>query len=234
MKKTILMLSLAAAFMISACQKEVKKDDLKDDNDKASYSIGVDIGKSFKQQDVEIDVDKFMQGIKDGMTKDSAYLLTQDEMIRSMQNLQQEMVNKQTLKKKESLDKNKKAAEEFMVNNAKDKDVKATKSGLQYKVLVSGNGASPDSNDMAVTHYAGTLADGTEFDNSYKRGEPLTIEVGGVIKGWTEALQMMKVGDKWRLFIPPHLGYGENGAGTIPPNSVLIFDVELLDVKKQK
>lgn len=127
---------------------------------------------------------------------------------------------------------NKEAAIAFLEANKNEPGVIETPSGLQYKVVSVGDGESPGRSDTVSAHYAGRLLDGTEFDSSYKRGEPLTIPVGAVIKGWTEALTMMKVGDKWTLYIPPELGYGERGAGgTIPPNSALIFDVELIEIK---
>ena len=127
---------------------------------------------------------------------------------------------------------NKDAATAFLETNRSAAGVIETDSGLQYKVIDSGSGPSPSSSDTVSAHYVGKLLDGTEFDSSYSRGEPLTIPVGAVIKGWGEALTMMKVGDKWTLFIPPELAYGERGAGgTIPPNSALIFDVELIEIK---
>ena len=127
---------------------------------------------------------------------------------------------------------NKEAAMAFLANNANEPGVQQTESGLQYKVIESGSGKTPTISDTVSAHYAGRLIDGSEFDSSYKRGEPLTIPVGGVIKGWTEALLMMKEGDKWELYIPPELGYGEAGAGgVIPGNSALIFEVELIAVK---
>jgi FKBP-type peptidyl-prolyl cis-trans isomerase len=135
-------------------------------------------------------------------------------------------------KKEESTMSNKEAAIAFLEANRSEDGITETASGLQYKVISSGSGDSPALTDTVSAHYAGRLLDGTEFDSSYARGEPLTIPVGAVIKGWTEALTMMKVGDKWTLYIPPELGYGERGAGgTIPPNSALIFDVELIEIK---
>ncbi len=133
--------------------------------------------------------------------------------------------------KKDTPMSNKAAAEAFMQSNASEPDVIQTESGLQYKIIETGNGSTPTMSDTVAAHYAGRLLDGTEFDNSYSRGAPLTIPVGGVIKGWTEALLMMKEGDKWTLFIPPELGYGERGVGPIPADSALIFDIELIEVK---
>lgn len=134
------------------------------------------------------------------------------------------------LKKDTPMD-NKAAAEAFLQSNANEEGVIQTESGLQYKIIDSGTGSTPTMSDTVAAHYAGRLLDGTEFDSSYSRGEPLNIPVGGVIKGWTEALLMMKEGDKWTLFIPSELGYGERGVGPIPANSALIFDIELIEVK---
>jgi len=134
------------------------------------------------------------------------------------------------LKKDTPMD-NRATAEAFMQSNVKEEGVIQTESGLQYKIIESGEGSTPTMSDTVAAHYAGRLLDGTEFDSSYSRGEPLTIPVGGVIKGWTEALLMMKEGDKWTLFVPSELGYGERGVGPIPGDSALIFDIELIEVK---
>ncbi|MGE5399457.1 MAG: FKBP-type peptidyl-prolyl cis-trans isomerase [Ignavibacteriales bacterium] len=219
---------------IAACQqKDVTKSDLKTQKDKVSYSIGLDIGRNLKKQSIEINNEAFLQGIKDGTLKDSLYLLTDAEIRETMVSFQKEMMEKQNVKMKEMGEKNLKEGESFLASNKTKEGVKTTASGLQYKVLQAGNGPSPKATDKVTCNYRGTLIDGTEFDNSYKRGEPITFNVNGVIKGWGEALQMMKVGDKWQLFIPSSLGYGEQGAGqAIPPNATLIFEVELLSISK--
>lgn len=219
---------------VAACQqKDLSKADLKTQKDKVSYSIGLDIGKTLKRQSIDIEPAALLQGMKDAIAKDSLYLLTDAEIQEVMKNFQQEMMSKQNAKLKEMGDKNKKDGEAFLAANKTKEGVKTTASGLQYKVLASGTGATPGPNDKVKCNYVGTLIDGTEFDNSYKRGEPIVFPVGGVIKGWTEALQMMKVGDKWQLFIPSDLGYGDSGMGqTIPPSSTLIFEVELLGIEK--
>lgn len=224
----LILISLGAA----SCQENnVKKEDLKTQQDKVSYSIGLDIGRNLKQNSIKVEMDKFVQGLKDGMT-DTSSLLTQEEIAQVMQQFQQEMMSQKNNEMKAAGDKNKKAGEEFLKVNKTTEGVKTTASGLQYKVLKSGTGKSPKLTDTVVAHYKGTLIDGTEFDNSYKRGEPLTIPVSGVIKGWTEALQLMKEGDKWMLYIPSDLGYGEYGAGNvIGPNATLIFEIELINVK---
>jgi FKBP-type peptidyl-prolyl cis-trans isomerase len=130
-----------------------------------------------------------------------------------------------------SLDENLAKAEVFLAENAKKEDVQVTATGLQYIILVSGSGTTPQLSSTVVAHYSGRFLDGTEFDSSIKRGQPLSFPVTGVISGWTEALQLMNEGDKWRLFVPPHLAYGDRGTGPIPGNSALIFDVELIEVK---
>ena len=146
---------------------------------------------------------------------------------------QQEIQNKQIAKMKEASEKNAKEGAAFLAENKNKEGVITLESGLQYKVLKSGDGPSPKETDTVVTHYRGNLINGEIFDSSYKRGQPATFPVSGVIAGWTEALQKMKVGDKWQLFIPSNLAYGENGAGQkIGPNEVLIFELELLEIKK--
>lgn len=220
------------ALGLSSCSDEVKKVDLKTQKDKVSYSIGLDVGKTLKRQYIEIDSKAFMQGIKDAMTKDSLYLLSEAEINEVMQQFQKDLSQTMERKMKESADKNKKEGDEFLAKNAKRNGVKKTASGLQYEVLRSGNGPTPNDTSTVTVNYRGTLVNGKEFDNSYKRGQPATFPVKGVIRGWTEALQLMKAGDKWKIYIPSELAYGPNGAGeVIPPNATLIFEVELLDVK---
>lgn len=213
-------------------EKQVTKTELKTQKDKVSYTIGVDIGRNLKAQGIEIENSAFMQGIKDGIAKDSMYLLTMDEIREVMTQFEQEMQARQMVKMQELADKNLKQETAFLAENAKKDSIKTTASGLQYKVIREGMGTAPSDSDTVVVNYIGKLIDGTEFDNSYKRGKPATFPVGGVIKGWTEALQMMKPGSKYELYIPSQLAYGERGAGErIPPNSTLIFEVELIEVK---
>ena len=149
-----------------------------------------------------------------------------------MQRFQQFMMERQQKMQKELADKNLKDAEKFLEENKKKEGVITTASGLQYKIITKGNGKIPTAQDTVVAHYRGTLIDGTEFDNSFKRNEPATFPVSGVIKGWQEILQLMPVGSKWEVYIPPQLAYGEQGAGqVIPPNAALIFDIELISIK---
>ena len=207
---------------------------LKSDKDKASYSIGINLGSQLAQSKDELNFDKLILGLNDAFDG-KAPKIGIEEMRKVMTAFQQKLAAKAQAKKAAIANRNKKAGEEFLAANKKNKGVKTTKSGLQYKVITSGKGATPKATDIVVTHYRGTLIDGKVFDSSYKRGKPATFPVNGVIKGWTEALQMMKVGDKWKLFIPANLAYGERGAGkSIGPNETLIFDIELLKIKDDK
>ena len=206
------------------------KPELKDQKDKASYSIGYDIGESFKKQKIELNLDAMIAGLKEAVAgKDAA--LPKEEREKVLQAFQKEMMEKQVAASKEAAAKNAAEGTKFLEENKKKEGVKTTASGLQYKVIKEGSGASPKETDTVVTNYRGTLIDGTEFDSSYKRNEPATFQVNRVIKGWIEALQLMKPGAKYQLFIPAALAYGERGAGqTIGPNATLIFEVELLSV----
>jgi len=202
------------------------------DKDKASYSIGLNMGKQMAQIKDSIDFGRVKQGLNDAYT-DAELKLTDDEIRASLTAFQQNLQKTQAEKMKNAAATNKKAGDEFLATNKTAEGVKTTDSGLQYKVITAGTGDTPKSTDTVVTHYKGTLIDGTEFDSSYKRGQPATFPVTGVIKGWTEALQKMKVGSKWQLFIPSDLAYGARGAGkNIGPDSVLIFEIELLEIKK--
>lgn len=233
MKIQFILALVLVSFSISSCQSEVKKSDLKTQKDSVSYAIGINIGKGMKKDNIEITPEVMMQGIKDALAKDSLYILSDADMQKTLMAFQQDMMKKQMDKMQKESEKNLKEGQAFLAENAKKAGVKTTASGLQYIVLKSGTGASPKATDKVSTHYRGTLINGTEFDNSYKRGEPASFQVNQVIAGWTEALQMMKVGDKWQLFIPSNLAYGEQGAGqVIPPHATLIFEVELLSIDK--
>jgi len=228
--KSLITAALCLAFAVS-CVEAQKKTALSTQQEKVSYLIGRNIGSNFKKQGIEINADIFLKGIKDGMAG-KKNLLSEEESDSVMTAFQQEMQGKQQKEHDVLAQKNLKAGKAFLTANAKKDSVKTLASGLQYKVLVEGTGKNPTAGDTVVAHYRGMLIDGTEFDNSYKRGEPLTIPVTGVIKGWTEALQLMKVGSKWQLFIPSDLAYGEQGAGqVIGPNEALIFDIELIAIK---
>jgi FKBP-type peptidyl-prolyl cis-trans isomerase FklB len=208
-----------------------KKTTLKTQKEKVSYIIGTDIGKNLKKQSIDVNPELLFKGIKDAFAGDK-FLLTDQEIQEVMGTFQQEMMAKQSEKMSKIAAANKKEGEAFLEANKKKDSVITLPSGLQYKIVVEGTGKTPTVNDTVTTHYRGTLIDGTEFDNSYKRGEPATFPVKGVIPGWTEALQLMKVGSKWKLYIPSNLAYGDRGAGQlIGPGATLIFDIELISVK---
>jgi len=204
---------------------------LQSQKDKVSYSIGVQMGLQLSSQKNEIDADKVMMGFKD-VFQGKQPQLTPKEMQESIVAFKKDIQAKQMAAEKATAAKNAKEGEKFLADNAKKKGVKTTKSGLQYRVIKSGKGKSPKATDTVEVNYLGHLVNGKVFDSSYKRGKPVTFPVNGVIPGWTEALQMMKVGDKWEIALPPKLGYGERGAGAaIGPDSTLIFEVELLNIK---
>jgi FKBP-type peptidyl-prolyl cis-trans isomerase FklB len=223
--KIITFSALVLSFVVNVFAEE-KPPQLKDLKDKASYSIGLNFGFNFKRQNVDINTDAFAAGVKDALSGKKP-LLSEQEVKEALTAFQKDMEQKEAA----AGQKNASEAEKFLTENKTKEGVKTTASGLQYKVMKEGNGAQPKSSDTVTVNYRGTLLDGTEFDSSYKRGQPATFPVGGVIKGWTEALQLMKVGSKYQLFIPANLAYGEQGRPSIPPNSLLIFEVELMDVK---
>jgi len=203
---------------------------LKDQKDKVSYIIGMEVGSNLKKQGINVDPTILAKGIQDALT-DKKPLLTEQEIQETMASFQKEMMAKQT----EGAKKNKAEGEAFLAENKKKEGVKTRPSGLQYKVIKAGTGKKPKSTDTVTAHYRGTLINGTEFDSSYKRGQPVSFPVSGVIPGWTEALQLMEVGAKWQLFIPSNLAYGEQGAGRdIGPNATLIFEVELVSIQEKK
>jgi FKBP-type peptidyl-prolyl cis-trans isomerase FklB len=207
---------------------------LKNQKDKLSYSIGMAMGKDFKRQSVDIDPDILAKGIKDVLSGGKV-LLTDQEMNETIAALRKEMMAKQQELLKKLAEKNKFEGEAFLAENKKKEGVITLPSGLQYKVIKAGSGKKPTLTDKVTTNYKGTLIDGTEFDSSYKRGQPATFPVNGVIPGWTEALQLMETGSKWQLFIPPNLAYGERGAGrNIGPNATLIFEMELISIVEKK
>ncbi len=206
---------------------------LKTQKDKVSYAIGLNIGKSLHKDAVEVDAAIFMRGLKDALAG-GKILLTDEEMKTVMTQLQSELRKKQEEVMAQVGAANKQAGEAFLAANKTKEGVVTLPSGLQYKSLKEGTGPKPAATDTVMCNYRGTLLDSTEFDSSYKRGQPAAIPVGGVIKGWTEALQLMPVGSKWQLIIPADLAYGNQGAGPdIGPNSTLIFEVELLSIQEK-
>ena len=227
---TILAMVLMAGTAFAA-----DKTELKTDKDKASYAIGMDMGTSLKKNDIDVDAEVLSQAIKDVMGGKKT-LMTVDEEHATLSTLQKGLQDKMQTKMKALGEKNKKEGEAFLAANKKKPGIKTLPSGLQYQVITEGNGKSPKATDTVTVQYKGTLLDGTEFDSSYKHGQAVTFPVNGVIKGWTEALQLMKEGAKWKLFIPSELAYGETGTpgGPIGPNATLVFEVELTKVNSKK
>ena len=203
----------------------------KADKDKISYSIGFGMGSNLKTQGVEVDPGKLSKGIKDALSGAKPEMSPAD-MDKTMTDLRTRMMAQQQEKMKAVGTKNKTDGEAYLANNKTVAGVKTLPSGLQYQVIKEGNGKTPKATDKVSVNYRGTLLDGKEFDSSYSRGTPANFPVNGVIPGWTEALQLMKEGAKWKLFIPASLAYGEQGAGgVIGPNATLLFEVELLKVE---
>ncbi len=203
----------------------------KTDAEKSSYAIGADIARSLKQQGIEVDQTFLAAGFRD-VTANGKLLMSTDDMAATLRTLKQTQMSKMQDVRKAAATTNQAEGDKFLADNKGKPGVTTLPDGLQYKVLTQGNGPTPKASDTVTVNYRGTFLNGTEFDSSYKRNEPATFEVGGVIKGWTEILQMMKVGSKYQVFIPGNLAYGERGMGQdIPPNTTLIFEVELLGIK---
>jgi FKBP-type peptidyl-prolyl cis-trans isomerase FklB len=199
--------------------------------DKLSYALGIDLGKQFKKTAVDVDPAVFARGLKDALSGGPA-LLTDEEVRAAVAGLREELRSRQVAAVRTRAEGNKKEGEAFLAANATKEGVVTLPSGLQYKVLKAGDGRKPTEADTVEVHYRGTLLDGTEFDSSYKRGQPQSMAVKGLVKGWIEALPLMPVGSKWQLFVPPPLAYGERGAGrNIGPNATLVFEIELVAIK---
>jgi FKBP-type peptidyl-prolyl cis-trans isomerase FklB len=252
MKKVLIFLAVAVLFVTSckitqaqksetAVKKEITKADLKTEDDKVSYSIGFSMGSAFKKDELKMNLEVFQKGIEDGF-KGGKQILNEQEIKQTMTALQQKMMAKkqaEQMKQREERKKqgeaNKEKGKKFLEENKAKQGIVTLESGLQYKILKKGTGASPKATDSVKCHYKGTTIDGKEFDSSYKRGQPATLALNRVIKGWTEGLQLMKEGGKWQFFIPSELAYGNRGAvPNIGPNEVLIFEVELLGIEKPK
>jgi FKBP-type peptidyl-prolyl cis-trans isomerase FklB len=201
--------------------------------DKLSYALGMNIGTNLRRQSIEVDPNLVQQGLQDALAGGKT-LLSEEEERAVLTELQNDMRKKQQEKMQQAGEANKKEGEAFLTANKAKDGVVTLPSGLQYKVLTPGTGPKPTASDSVVCNYRGTLIDGKEFDSSYKRGQPATFPVGGVIKGWTEALQLMPAGSKWQLFVPSELAYGERGTGgDIGPNATLIFEVELISIQSK-
>ncbi|MDB4485327.1 FKBP-type peptidyl-prolyl cis-trans isomerase [bacterium] len=206
------------------------KDDLKDQKKRFGYGLGANYARNLKQNNLDVDLDMFLQGMKDFLSGES---LMSDQEIQSTTKEVGDVVRAQRNAEQEKVaQKNAAEGESFLEANKTKEGVKTLGSGMQYKVVQTGEGPIPTASDKVRVHYKGTFIDGKEFDSSYKRKQPATFNVTGVIKGWTEALQLMKVGSKWQLFIPSDLAYGNGGNRSIPPNSTLLFEVELLGIEE--
>ena len=226
MKQFTIVAAIFSALALSSLAQD-QAPQLKDLKDKASYSIGLNIGTNFKKQNVELNPDALVAGVKDAISGKKP-ALTETETREAMNSWSKELQEKQ----KAMADKNAADGEKFLAENKKKEGVKTTPSGLQYKLLKDGNGPQPKATDTVTVDYRGTLINGTEFDSSYKRGQPATFPLNGVIKGWTEGLQLMKVGAKYQFVIPSELAYGQRAMGPdIAPNSTLIFEVDLKGIQ---
>jgi FKBP-type peptidyl-prolyl cis-trans isomerase len=225
-----LLVAVSVWSMLAPVQAADDKPILSDPKKKAAYSAGVSIGTSWKNQDIDLDPDTVLQGLKDALA--GRALVSQQEVTEVLTAYNAELRVKREEKRKQLGEKNKVEGEKFLAENKTKPGIITLPSGLQYKVIKEGAGPSPQANDTFTAHYRGTLIDGTEFDSSAKAGQPLTRAVNAVIPGWTEGLQKMKAGSKYQFFIPTNLAYGERGFGnSIAPNAALIFELELLSIQ---
>jgi FKBP-type peptidyl-prolyl cis-trans isomerase len=243
MKKIALPLALVGLFGLQACNQQSQTTEpattapaevaLESSEQRLSYGMAFGLGQRMSQDGMPIDIEAFVAGFRDGATG-QAGRMTQEEIASEMQTFQEKMVAEQEAAQAELAAANQSASTAFLEENKAREGVMVTESGLQYEVLEAGEGGTPGPEDTVEVHYRGTLVDGTEFDSSYGRGQTVTFGVGQVIAGWTEALQLMQVGSKYKLYIPPELGYGAGGAGQmIGPNAALIFEVELVSIPSQ-
>ena len=228
MKK--LFVTLFAASLTLSLLAADETDPFKSKKEKISYMLGMTYGKQLKQNDVDLEYESFLKGLKDS-TSGGKTMLTEEQARTIYMEFSQELRAKTMEKQKVEGEKNKKLGETFLAENKKKDGVKTAASGLQYKIETAGTGKIPAPSDTVSCHYRGTLIDGTEFDSSYKRNQPATFPVKGVIPGWTEALQLMPEGSKWMLYLPSTIAYGERGRPNIPANSTLLFDIELIAIK---
>jgi FKBP-type peptidyl-prolyl cis-trans isomerase FklB len=221
----------AVAFgFLAGCTEAPQDVQLKSLEDRVGYGIGLRIGRDFRTQGVAIDPKVLRKGVEDGLSG-APPLLSDEEIQKALTTLQTELNQRQEKSQKDLAEANLRAGQAFLEQNGKKAGVVTLPSGLQYQVLRQGEGTTPGQNDRVTVHYRGRLIDGTEFDSSYVRNKPATFPVAGVIAGWSEALQRMPVGSQWRIFLPPDLAYGSQGAGSmIGPNAVLIFDIELIGI----
>jgi FKBP-type peptidyl-prolyl cis-trans isomerase len=239
MNKYVLPLALVAVVGLQACNQQSQAPaeeavSLETSEQRLSYGMALGLGQRMASEGMPIDVAAFAAGISDALDGVEPRL-TQEEITAELQSYQEKAVAQQQKEQVAASTTNMAAAVKFLAENATREGVVITESGLQYEIVEAGDGAVPGADDTVEVHYRGTLIDGTEFDSSYSRGQTVSFGVGQVIAGWTEALQLMPAGSKWKLFIPPELGYGAGGAGQmIGPNSALVFDVELISIAGQE
>ncbi len=225
----ILATTLFATLLFNSSFAAEKTDLLKDESSKLNYSVGYQIGSDFNRQGFEIRTDAILKGMQDALSGTEA-LMTREEMRQTMAELGKKVADLKQQKRLQITEYEQKN-KDFLLQNGKKHGVITTASGLQYRVIEAGSGQQPKADDKVLVHYRGRLIDGTEFDSSHKRNKPASFKVNQVIKGWTEALQLMPRGSHWQLVIPAELAYGDRGAGAlIPPKSTLIFDVELISI----
>jgi len=224
---------VATAIIASCSNGQKDRVTLTNEMDSVSYAIGADIGGNFKRNKLEnVNVPALAMGLRDGL--DSAGLMDQSEVERVVQGYMMKLQAEKMKQDQAKAEENRIAGEKFLAENGKRKEVTTTGTGLQYEVIKMGTGAKPKLEEQVKVHYHGTLTDGTVFDSSVERGEPIVYAANGFVQGWQEALQLMPIGSKWKLYIPSELGYGSQAApgGKIPANSTLVFELELLDIVK--
>jgi FKBP-type peptidyl-prolyl cis-trans isomerase FklB len=221
---------LAGLGLLSGVCLAGEKLELKSPQEKESYSLGYQFGENLKKQGMGIHLDIYTSGIRDALGGKEPRM-SQEEIRATLTKLRQRLWAEQQKALREKAEKNLAEGKAFLAENGKKEGVKTLPSGLQFKILKEGLGRSPKAGDMVSVHYRGTFIDGKEFDSSYKKGKAAELQVDRVIPGWTEALQLMKEGAKWQIFVPSELGYGKRGQGPIPPNSALIFEIELISIK---
>jgi FKBP-type peptidyl-prolyl cis-trans isomerase len=215
---------------VKAAERQMEAAVFQSRKDRISYAFGMDLARDLKQQKNDLNVDLLMQALRDALA-DKPLLMTDDEVTATLKQLEAEQKQDYEHARKMIAEKNRRAGESFFSENAKKEGVVTLPSGLQYKILKKGDGKTPTLDDKVVCQYKATLLDGTEFDSTEKRGHAVTLPVKGIMAGWTQALQMMPVGSKWQLFIPPQLGYGDKIVNGIGPNAMLIFEVELMSIQ---
>jgi FKBP-type peptidyl-prolyl cis-trans isomerase FklB len=231
MRLRLLCIATLVAALVAG-QAAAEQAGIKSENGKRSYSIGYDIGNALKKQAIDVDTNLVIKGLKDALSG-KKQAMTNTEMQNALKELQKEIMAKRMVKMKEIADKNKKDGDAFLAENKKKPGIVTTQDGLQYRVIKEGTGVNPTPTSRVKVHYKGTLINGSEFDSSYKRGEPIEFDADKVIQGWQKILPLMKEGSKVEVFIPSELAYGERGQGpVIGPNSVLVFEIELLSVVK--